>query len=228
MRWPYQVVGWIAAMLLLLWRWSIRFSYINDPRPALRKQGKGAAIGFLHAHQIAGVMGVDDSHVRVMVSQSRDGDLLTPSLRCRGISYARGSTRKNGVDKGGRAALAKLAECVAESGFGLLAVDGPQGPRNIAQRGVAILAVEFDVPILPVIIVPSRRLILSRTWDRMQIPLPFTRITFHWGEPILPDGRSIEELRALTADALRELERQQDPAEAALCHGQGDPEVLVA
>ncbi len=227
MRWPYQVVGWIAAMLLLLWRWSIRFSYIDDPRPALRAQGKGGAVGFLHAHQIAGVMGVDDPHVRVMVSRSRDGDLLTPSLRCCGISYARGSSRKNGVDKGGRAALAKLAECVGEQGFGLLAVDGPQGPRNVVHRGVASLAVEFDVPILPVIILPSRRLILGQTWDRMQIPLPFTRITFHWGEPIWPEGRSVDELRALTAEALLAIEREHDPREAALCHAREEP-ALVA
>ncbi len=218
MRWLNQIVGWIAAILLVVWRSTMRFSYVDDPRPALREQGKGGAIAFLHAHQIAGVMGVDDRHVRVMVSHSRDGDLLIPSLRCRGISYVRGSSRKRGVDKGGQSALAELGECTRERGFALLAIDGPQGPRNEVHRGVASLAVENDAPILPVIILPTRRWIVKGTWDRLQIPVPFSRITFHWGAPIWPDGRDIEELRTLTAGALREIEERQDPEEAAFCH----------
>ncbi len=214
MRWLNRILGWVIGRLIVIWKWTCRKTRGADPRPELYVDGKGIAIAFLHAHQIAGLFLVDGPNRVAMISRSRDGDLITPAVKALGIGVARGSARTRKRDKGGRDALEALKQCVREGGTALFTVDGPQGPRNRVRRGIASLAKTEGVPIVPGIAVASRRRILN-TWDRMQIPMPFSRVSIHWGEPILPEGKTNEEMRQATSDALRALELAHDPVEAA-------------
>jgi lysophospholipid acyltransferase (LPLAT)-like uncharacterized protein len=187
----------------------------DDPRPALRAAGRPYIYAILHAHQVAAVLINDDPGIAAMVSQSKDGDLLVPSLRVTGVGAMRGSSRKAGRDKGGRRALELLEEHTRRGHPSLLAVDGPQGPRNHVHRGVIDLARSTGAAIVPCVIVPSRRWFL-RTWDRFQIPKPFCRLSMTFAPPLDPqaepdDGRLRESVRA----ELDALEQRCDPAEAA-------------
>jgi lysophospholipid acyltransferase (LPLAT)-like uncharacterized protein len=101
----------------------------------------------------------------------------------------------------------------------LLAVDGPTGPRNYVHRGVVDLARDTGAAILPVVVVPSRRWILTRTWDRMQIPKPFGTLRLAFGMPIsVGAGESDDDVRARVSEAIDALERRYDPAEANSRH----------
>ena len=96
-----------------------------------------------------------------------------------------------------------------------LAVDGPRGPRNHVRRGIAQLAIELDAAILVAVAVPRRRWILRKTWDRFQIPQPFSRIDVFFDTPTLPgDGVDAEALRSLVGTRLDALEAKHDPIEA--------------
>jgi lysophospholipid acyltransferase (LPLAT)-like uncharacterized protein len=99
----------------------------------------------------------DDRRMAAMVSRSRDGALLVPSLIVRRVTAVRGSSRSKGCDKGGRKALQGMVDHLRRDTPALLAVDGPKGPRNHVHRGVVDLAVEADAPVLPVVVLPSRR-----------------------------------------------------------------------
>ena len=210
-----KVYGWIAAAVLIPWRYSMRYESLGSL--PLVSPGKGFAVAFLHAHQLPGIFGVELPNSWVMVSRSADGDLLLPTLGLRGIRVARGSSQKGGKDKGGREALTVLVEEVQKGAIGFLAVDGPQGPRGKAKRGIATLALTAEVPIYPVVIIPARRWILEKAWDRMQLPKPFTKIRMHWGEPIQPAGRTTDAVREDVNAALAKLEAEHDPEEAARC-----------
>jgi lysophospholipid acyltransferase (LPLAT)-like uncharacterized protein len=211
------VVGWLLALLVLLWRASCRAAVRDDPRPALRAAGRTYVYAILHAHQAAAVLVNDDPGIAAMVSRSRDGDLLAPSLRATGVLAMRGSTRKGDRDKGGRRALDLLEEHTRRGLPSLLAVDGPQGPRNHVRRGVVDLARRTGATIVPCVIVPSRRWILRRTWDRFQIPQPFCRLSMTFAPPLDPSAEPDDaRLRDGVRTALDELERRCDPAEAAL------------
>ncbi len=210
-----RVTGWAVAAVVLAMRLTVRGRWLQDPRAELLREHGGLVVAMLHAHQLPALLIYDCPNTKVMVSRSRDGDLIVPAARVCGVGVARGSATKGGVDKGGRAALAELGQHVATGGTAVLTVDGPQGPRNRVARGVAVLAKEHDVPILPMIAIPARRWILERSWDRMQIPRPFTRVTMSWGAPIHPRDLDTGTLRRRTADALRELEERLDPGEAA-------------
>ena len=211
-----RIAGWLLALLTLLWRMSCRAVVRDDPRPALRAQGRSYIYAILHAHQVAAVLINDDRGIAAMASQSRDADLLVPSMRVTGVLAMRGSTRRGSRDKGGRRALDLLEEHTRRGLPSLLTVDGPQGPRNHVHRGVIDLARRTGATIVPCVIVPSRRWILRRAWDRFQIPWPFCRLSMTFAPPLDPrttldDARLRDSVRA----ALAELEQRCDPVEAA-------------
>jgi lysophospholipid acyltransferase (LPLAT)-like uncharacterized protein len=214
-RFLRSLVGWAAALVLVLLRATCRYRVENDPRPALRRAGIPYAYALLHAHQVAAVFVNDEPRLAAMVSRSADGDLLVPSLRLRRVIAVRGSSSRKGKDKGGAMALVRLAKLTRHGVPGLLAVDGPQGPRNQVHGGIVRLARDAQATILPTVVLPSRRWILGRTWDRMQFPRPFSTIRLIFGEPIAPEAHPGDaELRALVRTRLMRLEAEHDPAEA--------------
>jgi lysophospholipid acyltransferase (LPLAT)-like uncharacterized protein len=141
---------------------------------------------------------------------------LVSLCRARRIVPVRGSTRTDGTDKGGQVALTKLADGVRAGLPALLAVDGPKGPRNRVHRGVVDLARETDASIVVAGVFSSKsRFILERTWDRTQLPRPFSTLTGRFRPPIDPrEFADAASLRARVAAELLALEQAFDPDEA--------------
>ncbi len=208
------IAAWLGAILLIFLRWSCRIRWHNDPRPALRQKGCPYAYAILHCHQIAAVIACEPG-TGAMVSRSADGDFLVPSLRVHGIVPIRGSTGLKGRDKGGAAALDHLIEYVRAGSPGYLAVDGPRGPRNHVNRGIAKLSLATGAAVLIAVPISRRRWILSRAWDRFQIPKPFTLIDIFFAPPLLShEGEDLEAFRQRIEDTITTLEEQLDPEEA--------------
>ena len=136
----------------------------------------------------------DHEHLAALISASKDGALLAAVLRSFGVEAVRGSSSR----RGGQA----LLELTSWAGRGYdLAVtpDGPRGPRHIVQDGVMALAQVTGLPIIPY----SCRLgwkIQLKSWDRFQIPLPFSHCEMIFGDPIrVPRGAT-----GVERDELRE------------------------
>jgi len=216
-RYLFVLAGWFGALLFSLWRLCLRTRVVDDPRPALRAAGRRYIYAILHAQQLNFVLLSDDTPIAAMVSASKDGDLLVALLRSRGVIPVRGSTRKKGKEKGGRKALAELTETVRGGTPALLAVDGPRGPRNTIHWGVVKLALEADACVVVAGVFPTRSWKLKRTWDRTQLPLPFSQLVGRFRPPVDPrdfagDGVA---MRAHLAAELLALEQEWDPKEAA-------------
>ena len=211
LRW---LAAWLGALVILVLKMSCRVRFHDDPRSALRRAGTPYAYSVLHAHQLATVVGGEPG-TTAMVSRSHDGELLIPSLRVARVVPVRGSSRKEGRDKGGRTALDVLIEHVARGGPAYLAVDGPRGPRNTINVGIALLSQKIGAAVLNTAAVPTRRWILTGTWDRMQIPRPFSTIHGYFSEPIFPlENESLEDYRQRIEDDLNALEQKHDAQEA--------------
>jgi lysophospholipid acyltransferase (LPLAT)-like uncharacterized protein len=215
-----RLVGGAAALVVLVLRATCRVRILSDVRPQLRAEGVPYAYALLHAHQVAAVLANDEPRggLAAMVSRSADGDVLLPALRLCGVRAVRGSTQRRGKDKGGLRALEELRQLLEARVAVLLAVDGPQGPRNAIHRGVTVLPRQVDgAVVLPLVVVPSRRWVLSRTWDRMQIPKPFSTIEATFALPIdAGRGESSALIRERIARSLEDLEMRCDPDEARL------------
>jgi lysophospholipid acyltransferase (LPLAT)-like uncharacterized protein len=212
------LTGWLAAAIVLSLRWSCRIRWHNDPRAVLRAAGHNHVFCVLHAHQVMATIDAEPG-TGAMVSQSADGDMIARALQVRGIKVLRGSNANGRGDRGGRAALAALQQHVAAGSPACMAADGPRGPRGRVHKGIAHLAQQTGAAIIVVVPHASRRWILSRTWDRMQIPKPFSRIDGHCGIPMFAQpGERLEHFRARIEAAILALEQQIDPEEAKYNH----------
>ncbi|MHC4831707.1 MAG: lysophospholipid acyltransferase family protein [Planctomycetota bacterium] len=211
------LIAWIVGFAVVCTRWSCRVHWHDDIRPALREAGTPYIYAILHCHQVGAVIGREPG-TGAMVSRSRDGYLIVPSLKMNGVIPYRGSSRKAGEgDKGGSAALKGLVDHLRSGRPAYLAVDGPRGPRNQVQFGIAKLAMTSGATVLTAMARPTRRWILSGTWDRFQIPKPFSKIDAFFGDPLRPhEGEDIADFRQRIEDSLTALEERHDPEEAAL------------
>jgi lysophospholipid acyltransferase (LPLAT)-like uncharacterized protein len=205
---------WFIALAMLTLRATCRVRIHNDPRPMLRSHGEAYVYSVLHAHQIAAAT-CRERGTAAMVSQSKDGDFVALGLKLVGIKTVRGSSCRMGEDKGGLSALTTLVEHVRTGHPAYLAVDGPRGPRNRVHKGIALLSQRTGAAVLNVVAVPSRRWIFTRSWDRFQIPKPFSRIDIFVAATIWPQqDERVEEYRRRIEQSLCQLETLRDPVEA--------------
>jgi len=138
-----------------------------------------------------------------MVSASKDGALLTGILEAYGVQPVRGSSSRRG-----RQALLELTSW-AERGYDLaITPDGPRGPRYVIQEGAVALAQLTGLPIVPCSYELQWKFTL-KSWDRFQIPVPFSRCTVRVA-PIVRIPRHVtneerEAIRKQLEDSLRQI-----------------------
>ncbi|TWU03890.1 lysophospholipid acyltransferase family protein [Neorhodopirellula pilleata] len=214
--------------LLTLWffnfvRRSVRLHVTNDRREQIKRDSTRQFIyAILHAHQVAAVA-LSDPNTGALVSRSRDGDIVVPLLKACGCVPIRGSSGQG--RKGGATALTQMIRHVQSGHPAVLAVDGPKGPRGKVQKGIAMLAQKTGVPILPVVMVPQRRYILAKAWDRLQLPMPTSVLKCRFGDPIYAhEHDDLDEISRRVEASLAWLEHCVDPEEAQLNRDRsGDP-----
>jgi hypothetical protein len=114
----------------------------------------------------------------LLVSPSEDGDLLARVARLMGYSVIRGSTYKSA--KAGARALIKV---LRKNQRIIVVADGSRGPRHKAQAGCIQLARATGAPVIPMSYEAKNKIELN-SWDRFVLPLPFTRCTMNFGQPI--------------------------------------------
>jgi lysophospholipid acyltransferase (LPLAT)-like uncharacterized protein len=122
-----------------------------------------------------------------LISASRDGALLSAILEKFRIQPVRGSSSRRGAQ-----AILELRARAEEGHDIAITPDGPRGPRYRVQPGVVALARLTGMPIIPVAPNARRRLDL-RSWDRFQVPLPFTFVEVRVGAPLFvpPDAEPL-------------------------------------
>ena len=140
-----------------------------------------------------------------MVSASKDGGFLSAILECFGVQPVRGSSSRRGPQ-----ALLELTTW-AERGLDLaITPDGPRGPCYVVQDGVMSLAQVTGLWIIPFSYHATWK-IRSKSWDRFQIPLPFSRCEMVLEKPVrvprdATDAQR-EELRCQLEQTLRGISR---------------------
>ena len=130
-----------------------------------------------------------------LVSASRDGGMLARVLELFEVVPVRGSSSRRGPQ-----ALRELVT-VAEQGCDIaITPDGPRGPCYVIQDGVTSLAQLTGRAIVPVSYHLSAKIRL-KSWDRFQVPLPFTRCEVRFGAPLrIPREATEAEREQLRAD----------------------------
>lgn len=145
---------------------------------AVVQSGRQPILALWHGRILAGLHYFRDRGVVVITSRNFDGEWIARILGRFGFGTARGST-----SRGGARALAQLRRELASGRPAAFTVDGPRGPARVAQPGALWLAGATGHPILPYHIEASR-FWTARSWDRTQIPKPFSTVAVAIGAPI--------------------------------------------
>jgi len=203
-------VSFLAALYIRLVLATSRIEVIGQSVPERFWQtGEPFILAFWHGQMLMMVRSWQTSQpIRMLISQNHDGELIARAIGRFGIGTVRGSSDKNGKDKGGRAAIRSMLKTLKSGDCVGFTPDGPKGPRFIAKEGVAVVARMSGAPIIPVVAASSRHKIVG-SWDRFVVNLPFSRAVIIWGEPIhVPrdaDSGGIEAGRASVESALNSL-----------------------
>ena len=123
----------------------------------------------------------------VLVSLSKDGEIMKGVVEKLGLSTVRGSSSK-GAARGLLAAIKKVKE-----GYHFaIAVDGPRGPIYKVKEGLPAISRKTEVPILPARAYPSRAKIFEKSWNKAKLPMPFSTIEIRFGKMEIYDGAELE------------------------------------
>lgn len=178
-------LNWTVPLVRLIyevWCRTLRYTEVNRETVKAIVQRNETAILALWHDELFPLMHVRGTWpLAAIVSQSRDGELLARFLEGMGIKTARGSSSRGGA----RAGVKAVQLMRKEKRLLCVTVDGPRGPRHKVKGGVIQISVLAQAPIVPV------RMHMScskkfASWDRFQLPLPFSKVRIVFGEPYRP------------------------------------------
>ncbi len=169
-------VGYPLINLLgLTLRWRVEgMEHVEGIRTA----GCQPVMAFWHGRILPATVYFRRRGIVVMTSENFDGEWIARIIERFGYGTSRGST-----SRGGRRAMLQLVRDMQQGRAAGFAIDGPRGPARVAQPGAVWLAGAAGQPLLPFHLEASRYWEL-RSWDRTQIPKPFSTVALVVGEPI--------------------------------------------
>jgi lysophospholipid acyltransferase (LPLAT)-like uncharacterized protein len=195
-----KVVARIAYVIIRLLSITVRMRHV---RPENIENTPQYILAFWHDQLLMPLLGRGRRWRRpitVMISSSKDGNLSFGVLSLFGVSGTRGSSTRRGA-----VALLGLLRQARDGKNVVFTPDGPRGPARIVKDGVIYSAQASKLPIVPIAFSARRRKYL-RTWDRMMIPLPFSKCVCVYGEPMtVPRDADTEEWRLKLEQALNAL-----------------------
>jgi len=210
-RWRERFAAWVVCSVIRLLSATVHFK-LNDRSGSFERTPPGPVIYCVWHNRLALSMRVyfgfakprnPTAGLAAMVSASKDGALLAAILECFKVQPVRGSTSRRGPQ-----ALLELTTW-ANRGYDLaITPDGPRGPCYVVQDGVMSLAQITGRPIVPLSFQLSRKF-RAKSWDRFQVPLPFSTCEINVGQPLrVPRDISDEarqKLRLQLEASLKEL-----------------------
>ena len=165
----------LIALLGVTLRWRVSgIEHLDE----IRNSGRQPVMAFWHGRILSATYYFRRRGIVVITSENFDGEWIARIIERFGYGTARGSS-----SHGGQRALIRLKRALAEGKAAGFTVDGPRGPAGCAQPGAVWLAGATGNPLLPFHL-EADRYWMARSWDRTQIPKPFSRVALAVGPPI--------------------------------------------
>jgi lysophospholipid acyltransferase (LPLAT)-like uncharacterized protein len=208
--WLIKVVAWLATRLMLAWVPTARFNYRPlgpNVDPGQVDPADSYLYAFWHECLLAPVAKWHLSRARVLISRSKDGQLMAEVARFLGLTPVRGSTTRGGIEA--------VREILRAGGRGHVGVtpDGPLGPARRVQAGVVYLAARTGLPVVPVGFGFERPWRMA-SWDRFIVPRPWKRVACVSLAPVvIPQDADRNELEQYRQWLEQELLRATELAE---------------
>ena len=228
----FKVIPRLAYFLTLLDLKTCRIKYHNEENYKLyvERENKGENIifgswhgrGMLLPAIYRFIFGYDK--LSMMVSQSKDGDILASYFNLLNVECVRGSAHKGGV-----AALRNLANITKSGRDTAVALDGSRGPRHRIEPGLVFLSRLTGAPIIP-LGVSAKFSFRANSWDRCMVIFPFATIHIVFGTPfVVPkDAKDLEPYCEKLQSIMDEITIQGDELAGIKPDGKGPERVKGA
>jgi len=182
---------WLAAKIIRFIHRRLQPEVIGEePLQKLWERKEPVILSFWHDQLLLMVRGYRGPAAKVLISASKDGELIARTMGFFQVGAVRGSS-----NRGGRAAFRELVALSKESCDLVFTPDGPKGPRHQVKEGVAQLARLSGRPIVPMAFVCSRGHRFA-SWDRFLLPYPVGRAVYAFGPPLYyTEGESQDDFR---------------------------------
>lgn len=175
-------VPFIASRMMRLLNLLLRKETLGeDHLRSTWERGEQVIISFWHDQLFLLVFGYPGKHAKLLISSSKDGELLARTMKYFDQDTVRGSS-----SRGGRAAFKEMLDLGKEKVDIVLTPDGPKGPRRELKDGVIQLARLSGRPVMPMAFVCSHGH-RFKSWDKFLFPYPFGRGVYSFGEPLYFD-----------------------------------------
>jgi lysophospholipid acyltransferase (LPLAT)-like uncharacterized protein len=203
-RFEIFLATWVGTAALALIGHTMRWEVFGwEHWEAARRAGRGLILTFWHYQIFSATWYFRRRGIVVMTSRNFDGEYIARIITKLGYGAARGSS-----SRGGGRALEEMRRSLRQGRDAGFTIDGPRGPRAVAKPGSVILARATGAAIMCFHVVPRRAWILRKSWDRTEIPRPFTRAGIFIAPPIFvaseADGeeqtRKLQEVQAALDD----------------------------
>jgi lysophospholipid acyltransferase (LPLAT)-like uncharacterized protein len=196
-RWFQRLAARLIWLILKIISLTLRYHW-TDRTDLNERKARGPAIYCVWHNRMALSMVCYFSYIRhystgaglaSMMSASKDGALMAAVMECFGVQPIRGSTSRRGPQ-----ALRELTTWSRRDYDLAMVPDGPRGPRYVVGDGPIALAQLTGRGIVPVSY-NLRWKITMKSWDRFQIPLPFSRCDLIFEKTIYVPRKANEEER---------------------------------
>ena len=193
----------LIALLGRTLRWRVQGM---EHLQRVQGEGRQPIMAFWHGRILPATYYFRRRGIVVITSENFDGEWIARIIERFGYGTARGST-----SRGARRALLQLKRDMANGRAVGFTGDGPRGPARQLQRGAVWLAKVTGNPVVPFHMEAARHW-TARSWDRTQIPRPFSMVALVVGTPIAvapdADDEALELKRREVEQALYALEER--------------------
>ena len=129
-----------------------------------------------------------DKDICILISNSKDGQILASAVEYLGYQTVRGSSHRGGV-----AGLLAGMRKVMDGHKMTIAVDGPRGPIYKVKEGITALSQKSKRPIVPVRAHVKHGKNFHKSWNKAILPYPFTKIDIKIGKINFYSTQELEE-----------------------------------
>lgn len=199
-----QFAGLLAGFLYKIYsstyRYHLNFEDESDRKIffddiAVRGKNKNGNLIYACFHQddLSCLPYFSDRDICILISNSKDGQILASAVEFLGYQTVRGSSHRGGV-AGLLAGMRKVMD-----GYKMtIAVDGPRGPIYQVKEGITALSEKSKRPIVPIRAHVQHSRIFIKSWNQAKLPYPFTKINLFIGKIAFYSTQDLEtKMRAL-------------------------------
>jgi len=216
-------IGWLVAVYMTLVKYTTRWDIERAEQvEGVIRDSEGVIALVWHSRfmMLTSAWKKKFQMPYVLISRSRDGDIVTHTSHFLGLKTIRGSAKKalTNKAKGGAQAGRSIIGAIEKGGCIVVTPDGPRGPRQRLGDGPLRLARLTGAPLMPCTFAIKNRKQFG-SWDRFILPLPFGRGKIIWGTPVhIPADADDESIEAIRVSIETEMNNFLARADKAMGH----------